>query len=666
MTREYSFNIIEHTMIPLPDGTQLAARIWLPETDQETTFPAVLEYLPYRKRDGTAARDESTFPVFAAAGIVGVRVDICGHGESDGEFDDEYSERELTQGAEVIDWISKQPWCNGSVGMMGISWGGFNGMQIAAMHPPALKAVISIGTTVDRYNDDIHYKNGCHLYSNFYWSNMMLTYAARAPDPLLRNDWQAAWKHRLEQQPFPLHLWLAHQRRDAYWEHGSICENYPDYTVPTLIIGGWSDLYQNAPPELAANAAGVVKAINGPWIHKYPHFAWPKPRMDFHAEAIRWWNHWLRGEETYPENTPDYRVYMSENVRAGGERLFEPGRWLAIDTWPTPSEAKRFLLANDLSLSTDDATHEAKTLSICSPQDCGISCGEMFSLAPGADLPGDQRIDDGGSLVFSTEPLTEALEIVGRPRIKLDVSIDKALGNLCVRVVDVHPDGNAHRVSWGVINLAHRNGNASPELMTPDKQQTVQIELDHCAYRFIPGHRIQVCLSTSYWPAIHPPPEKVTASISTGGNSQIDFPLASEAYPINIPEPENDNLLPTYPHLSEPVSNRTVERDLDAQRTIYRVYDDTGEEEIPDSKLIVQHIRDEHWSIETDNPLSMLANGKHTWISRRGDWKTCVECTTSMHCDENFFYLSADVTTWLNDKVFNNKTWDEKVKRDHM
>ena len=198
MRQVYSYEIIEHTLIEMANGTRLAARIWLPQSPNSEQFPAVLEYLPYRKRDGTSARDESNYPWFARAGIAGVRVDISGHGDSDGDFDDEYSSRELAQGVEVINWIAKQAWSNGSVGMMGISWGGFNGMQIASMHPEPLKAVISIGTTVDRYNDDIHYKNGCHLDSDFYWSNMMLTYASRAPDPELRNDWLEVWKHRLD------------------------------------------------------------------------------------------------------------------------------------------------------------------------------------------------------------------------------------------------------------------------------------------------------------------------------------------------------------------------------------------------------------------------------------------------------------------------------------
>jgi putative CocE/NonD family hydrolase len=159
--KKAGFKVLENEWIPLSDGRRLSARIWMPDSARKKPAPAILEYLPYRKRDGTAQRDESTYPSFARAGYVGVRVDISGTGESDGDWDDEYSARELADGCEIIEWIASQPWCDGNLGMMGISWGGFNSLQIAALQPEALKAVISIGTTVDRYNDDIHYKNGC-------------------------------------------------------------------------------------------------------------------------------------------------------------------------------------------------------------------------------------------------------------------------------------------------------------------------------------------------------------------------------------------------------------------------------------------------------------------------------------------------------------------------
>jgi len=669
MTRHYSYSIIDHLLVPLSDGTRLAAKIWMPESDQETGFPAVLEYLPYRKRDGTASRDDSTYPVFAQAGIVGVRVDISGHGESDGDFDDEYSPRELAQGVEVIEWISRQSWSNGRIGMMGISWGGFNGMQIAAMKPDALKAVISIGTTVDRYNDDIHYKNGCHLYSNFYWSNVMLTYAARPADPLLRNDWQAVWKARLQSQPFPLQQWLNHQRRDDYWKHGSVCEDYSDYQVPTLIIGGWADLYHNAPPALAANANATVKAINGPWIHKYPHFAAPQPQLDFHAEAIKWWNHWLRDEDTGSAELPAYRAFVGSAVTPG-PRTKENGHWLACQTWPAETEHLTLFPGNSNQLESQPPANSmdvpSPEVTICSPLDCGTTCGEMFSLNANGDLAVDQRDDDGGSVVYFTPPLEKAVCILGRPSFSCTIAIDKPLGNLCVRLIDKHPDGKAYRVSWGVLNLAHRNGNEFPELMTPSEKYAIKIDLNECAYQFEPGHQIQLAISTNYWPAIHPPPEQITATLQIDKNTKLDLPSPLNATAVDIPEPDNPNLRPQYTLHSPASDQRWVEKDLHNQRTTYYVKSDTGDEEVPGHGMRTRHLRDEHWSIEKDNPLSMKAEGVHTWWSKRSDWQIKIECCSTMNCDEHFFYLTASVTAWMDDEVFNQRNWKEKIARDHM
>ena len=356
---------LENIFIPLDGGRHLSARIWLPDGASGSPVPAILEYLPYRKRDGTAYRDEGNYPVFAEAGYAGVRVDISGTGESDGDFDDEYSPRELADALEVIDWIASQPWCDGNLGMMGISWGGFNSLQVAALQPAPLKAVIAVGTTVDRYNDDIHYKNGCHLYSNFMWSSTMLCYTSRPPDPLLVGDrWKEMWKHRLDTQPYPMEIWLAHQRRDEYWKHGSVGENYEDIRIPSLVISGWADLYINAPPAMAANNR-LSRAINGPWIHKYPHIAWPKPGMDFLAQAICWWNQWLRGQDSQVMQTPAYTAYISEGVRPGGFRDFEPGRWVAEDNWPSAN-----ISTSTLYLTADHALRSQ-------PQNAGVS---MFQV----------------------------------------------------------------------------------------------------------------------------------------------------------------------------------------------------------------------------------------------------------------------------------------------
>ena len=230
---------IENVFITLEDGCRLAARIWLPEDASERPVPAVLEYIPYRKRDATAPRDQTMHPKVAAHGYACVRVDIRGNGDSEGLMLDEYLPQELADGAEVIAWLAAQPWCSGSVGMIGISWGGFNALQIAALRPPALAAVITVCSTDDRYADDIHYRGGCLLADNLAWSATMMAYSSRPPDPLVVGDaWRAMWLERLEQMPFLAANWLAHQHRDAFWRHGSVAEDLSAIEVPVLAVGG--------------------------------------------------------------------------------------------------------------------------------------------------------------------------------------------------------------------------------------------------------------------------------------------------------------------------------------------------------------------------------------------------------------------------------------------
>ncbi|WP_340147095.1 CocE/NonD family hydrolase [Halomonas sp. PA16-9] len=114
-------------------------------------------------------RDELTHPYFAGHGYACVRVDMRGNGESDGLMEDEYAPQEQADALEVIEWIASQPWCNGQLGMMGISWGGFNSLQVAALRPESLKAIITLCSTDDRYADDIHYKGGNMLLENLGW-----------------------------------------------------------------------------------------------------------------------------------------------------------------------------------------------------------------------------------------------------------------------------------------------------------------------------------------------------------------------------------------------------------------------------------------------------------------------------------------------------------------
>ena len=303
----------------MSDGTRLAARLWLPEDAERDPVPAILEYLPYRKGDAFAKRDTHHHPWFAGHGYAGVRVDLRGSGDSDGILLDEYLPQEQDDGLEVIAWLAEQPWCSGAVGMIGISWGGFNGLQIAARRPPALKAVISMCASDDRYADDVHYVGGCVLGVDMLsWAATMLTLTAMPPDPAAVGDgWRATWLERMERSPSMVEAWLAHQRRDDFWRQASVCEDYAAIEAPVYAVGGWADGYSNAVPRLVEGLPGPRKGLIGPWSHAFPQDGEPGPAIGFLQECKRWWDRWLKGIDNGIEREPVLRAWMQDT---GGAR----------------------------------------------------------------------------------------------------------------------------------------------------------------------------------------------------------------------------------------------------------------------------------------------------------------------------------------------------------
>ena len=659
-----AFTVLENEWIPLADGSRLAARIWMPEGAEKGPVPAVLEYLPYRKRDGTCARDESTYPAFAAAGIAGVRVDIRGCGESPGVIDGEYTARELSDAVEVIDWIAAQPWSSGAVGMMGISWGGFNALQVAALRPPALKAVISIASTVDRYNDDIHYKDGCHLAAQMGWAATMQAYSSRPPDPaLVGDDWRRRWMERLEGEPNFMVEWLSHQRRDDFWRHGSICEDFAAVEVPALVIAGWADGYRNTPLKAVEGLGSQAKALIGPWVHKYPHFAWPKPRADFLGEAIRWWNRWLKNEPNGVENLPQVRAYLIEDARPRPFRDYDPGRWVSVEGWRSP-ELENWHVADGF-LAPGDVNGDADRTYLRSPLDTGTASGEFFTLKPDAEMAQDQRGDDAGSLVFQTPPLSEPLNLLGRPVLTLAVSCAEGVANLCARLVDVHPDGTATRITFGVLNLAHRESNSQPAPMPKGEPVSVRLFLDACGWRLLPGHRLRLAVSTSYWPMILPPPTDPGVTIEVA-SLRLALPRAEGLLEVEVAEPENPDPLPRYIEHTPSTTERSLTRALDGSATAYRIYEDTGRSEHPETGLATREVREEVWRIGARSPLDMTGDAHWICEKHREGWSIRTESAMKLACTRNNWIVSGSIKAFENGEEVFTRAWEERVPRDHM
>ncbi|HKJ08168.1 MAG TPA: CocE/NonD family hydrolase, partial [Gammaproteobacteria bacterium] len=440
---------IENTWIPLSDGTRLAARIWLPEDAERTPVPGILEYIPYRKRDTTRDRDDLMHPYVAGHGYACVRVDIRGSGDSDGVLTDEYLQQELEDGVQIIRWMADQPWCNGRVGMIGISWGGFNGLQIAALQPPELKAVISLCSTDDRYADDVHHMGGCLLGDNLSWASTMFAFNSLPPDPeMVGERWRELWHQRLEGSGLWLDTWLRHQRRDDYWKHGSVCENYAAIRCPVYAISGWMDGYSNAVFRLLANLEVPTKGLIGPWGHKYPHIGVPGPDIGFLQEALRWWDHWLKDVETGVMAEPTLRVWMQESVAPTTRYTYRPGRWVSEPGWPSANVTKRVYPLATGRLAAADEQPPEEALTIQSPLGLGFFAGKWCSYTAAPDLPHDQRQEDGGALVFDSDPLASETEILGPCVVELELAANKPLAMVAVRLSDIAPDDKATRVTY--------------------------------------------------------------------------------------------------------------------------------------------------------------------------------------------------------------------------
>ncbi len=597
---------IENLFITLSDGCRLAARIWLPADAERNPVPAILEYLPYRKRDGTAERDHLTHPYFAGNGYACIRVDMRGSGESDGLLDDEYLKQEQDDCLEVLKWIAAQPWCTGSIGMIGISWGGFNGLQVAARRPAELKAVISLCSTDDRYADDIHFMGGCLLNDNLQWASVMLGYMSRTPDKaLLGEAWREVWLKRLNHQPLLVAHWLRHQRRDELWKHGSICEDWSAITCPVYLVGGWADGYSNTISRMLAHLQCPKKGLIGPWAHKYPHFAKPGPQIGFLQESLRWWDKWLKGIETGIMDEPEYRVWMEEPERPLAYYDERPGRWVAEPQWPSPNIEVRTLALNAGGRLAEkpEAESLAETLS---PQSVGEGCGAWCGFGIGPERPLDQRVDDGRSLCFDSEPLPARLEIMGAPQVTLELSVDRPAAFVAVRLNEIAPDGAVTRITYGLLNLTHRDSHEHPTALVPGERYRVTVVLNDIAHGFAAGNRIRVAVSTSYWPLVWPSPEPVTLKIFTGA-SRLELP-------VREPRGEDAKLRPfaasegaeplakTYHRPSK--GRRWIERDIGAGISTYCIEEDMGRSTIEHIGLETDFVQRESYRIRDDDPLS--------------------------------------------------------------
>lgn len=659
---------IESAFIAMRDGIRLAARIWLPADAESNPVPAVFELLPYRKNDVYAATDAMMHPYFAGHGYAAVRVDIRGSGDSEGVLEDEYLPSEHQDACEVIAWIARQPWCSGRVGMMGLSWSGFNALQVAALRPPALAAVITIGSTDDRYGLDIHYRGGCHLNEHFTWANFMFAFNSRPPDPAhVGERWRELWLQRLEGSGLWLAKWLRHQRRDDYWRHGSICENYGDIAVPVLAVSGFADGYTDTVLSLLENLAVPRRGLIGPWAHVIPHQREPHPgpNIGFLQEAVRWWDRWLKDVANGIEREPQLVAFLTDSFKPLPFVQDLPGRWVIESDWPSPNVATRSLWLSGSSLL--EGQGEETTITHAPSFSSGLCSGtwEVENSAP--ELPENQQPDDGKALCFDTPALAGPLQLLGRPAVELEIDCDRPVGQIAARLCDVAPSGASTRISWGVLNLTHRDSHADPAPLQPGRRYRVTVHLKTVSHRLKEGHRLRLALSGDYWPTVWPAPEPFRLRL---------HPASSRLrLPVRRPQ-ATDGCDPFQPAEGAAPLKRTVLRAADHGRTVHRDVGDrtitvTNNKDLGAYRLASNGLEYDHKGVERlriveDDPTSCRSEMEWTVRYGRDDWQVRTVTSAILTCTRTHFRIRATLDAYEASEHVFARSWDEHIERDLM
>jgi putative CocE/NonD family hydrolase len=541
---------LESLFLRMPDGVRLNAFLYLPAgLSSGEKIPGLLETMPYRY-----APLKDSYP--ARRGYASLFVDVRGTGGSEGIPTTEYSVEEYEDIGQVIDWLSKQPWSNGNVGMYGGSYGAFNSVwTAAAVKPPALKAVFAMCGTDDRYTDDIHHPGGAMLMVDNSWALAMVTSNAMPGAPGLELDSRAALD-RWETPPW-IQGFLHHQVDGPYYRRGSLAPGYERLAVPTYLVGGTLDVYQNFVPRIMRRATNAVtKGLLGPWHHSLTE---PGPKIDIeNALMVRWFDQWLKGKDTGILEEPRLSFYMPrwrrQSFRYTGD---VPGEWRGVDDWPEtafkpglrlflrpePEVAPEKALAMDPSLGQGGRlSGEAGPASALMLRYCPGTGGNASSFGPtsGEGYYGlDHRAEDVWGLTFDTPPLREPVEILGFPKARLFVSATAPVATWIVRLCDVAPDGTSYLIHRGFLNGTHRRSHTHPEALVPGEVYEIEVELMCVGYRFDPGHRIRVVVTNADFPVLWPSPYTMTTVLHTGGMrpSHVDLPVLPKlaCRPVSLP-----------------------------------------------------------------------------------------------------------------------------------
>lgn len=652
--------MFETRRVAMPDGTELSVCLsWPPGARRGERFPVLFTTDPYSSACGHFGR--AWYEDYVRGGYVVAYAEVRGSGSSAGTFPSkEYSDEELNDAVTMIDWLARQPWSSGNVGMFGTSWSGFNALMIAARRPPALKAIVAFMATDNIYHEDAHYPDGIyHVDDYVVFADLMLITTPPDRDPF---D-ERLLRERFDQTPWSL-VYLRQQRDGEFWRRSQRRNLDPTAgDVPTMMVGAWHDPYRNAVFRALEHSRGPVQALIGPWNHSGN---FPGPEADLGGITLKWWDRFLKGRKNGARAAPQVVTYMRRPYRPIVNRSQIPGEWRIFDRWQdVPIDTQRWALTGNRALARDAGPVAAHQLRMV--PSTGVSAGLGW-----IDIPPDQRPGDAQSLVYESAPLAGELQILGQPVARLHTSVDAPHANWFVKLSDVAPDGTTTLISGGALNGAHRRSSVTPERLVPGEMYELSVKLFATSWILQPGHRIRISVANALFPAYWPSAQPLTMTLRVGdAGSVLSLPVIppqsaaaaarAAAYVgsrnLTVAEAEAAGTGSTEYTWNGPVRSQVFQDDIARTTRVMRGY----QWDSPDGEDVSVE-----FTVDDADPARASFIGrafvKSEWQGQAVEWRG----TTEVVSDTQSFNYRHSRQLLRDGKVVREREWEERVPRDYQ
>ena len=676
---------LRNVRIPMPDGATLAADLHLPRPPETALrFPAIIEYTPYHKNNNAAYGPRaSRYPYFASHGYVFVNVDIRGTGDSEGFSTSPSSPEEVRDNLEVIRWCARQPWCDGAVGMIGISYTAGVCYDAARQAPDELKAVIVCQMMADWYDGMACPGGSIRPFAYENYAPLMAAYNLAPPNPdLVGASWSAIWRQRLEHSVPWGNSYIEHLLDGPFWESRLLRGHEERVKAATFLIGGWCDWYHDDFLRVYSRLRCPKRVLIGPWTHNYPENGWPLPRINDRYECLRWFDKYLKGIDIDParpvDQEPPITLFVREFTRPEALRRHDEGEFRHQTQWPPEHAAPTplYLSAEGRLLDSEPVDAERRrskeTSDLVYRPDVGVAAGRYVigQMLPGWGMPDDQRLDEGLSLVFTSDPCpADSLqELIGVPVARLWVSSTAEVAFLSAKLCDVAPDGTSVLITKGGLNLTHRGSHTQPEPLVPGAVYGIDLPLLATAYRIRPGHRLRLMIAAAdfqnAWPT--PLPHVLTLYHGSEHRSQIVLPLAPrKATPSRARESsdlEPDTPLPfpcflpsEFPPLPPdqlPTPEYTVTRDLILKTMTTEIRTRSG-----------IGVNASRYTVNVNRPAEAVIISDFEYPMEREGMSIRVRSHCVTRSDEQAFHHVTEVEITINGRTHWSKNWSVSVPR---